>query len=126
MGNQTWFPLLIELSVQLIQIGSESGISLRITPLGNGLYLLSTVVTVVPYGSERKGNRKIALTAVKKAQSPANLRSSPNSPVLGDQTLRQYSTEASPWHNENAHINNSCSNKSSMGVLTSSCSLLHG
>ena len=34
--------------------------------------------------SEQKGNRKIAVTAVKKPQSPANLRSSL---VLGDQTL---------------------------------------
>ena len=37
-------------------------------------------------------SREIALTAVKKPQSPANPRSSPNKLVLGDQTLlRRYS-----------------------------------
>jgi len=35
--------------------------------------------------NEQKGNKMIALTAVKKLQSPANLRSSPNSLVLADQ-----------------------------------------
>ena len=47
-GNQTWFHLLIgqraELSVQMTQIGSKSGIFLRITPLATvSIYRVPTV-----------------------------------------------------------------------------------
>ena len=50
-----------------------------------------------PPSSQQKGNRMIDLAVVKKSQSPANLRSSPNSPVLGDQTLpTQYEMEIKP------------------------------
>ena len=47
----------------------------------------------------------INLTAVKKLQSPANLRSSPNSLVLGDQTLpTQYDMETKPLHGDTQFI----------------------
>jgi len=51
--------------------------------------LISVLKQKLPRQSSREqtGNKTIALTAVKKLQSPANQRSSPNSLVLGDQTL---------------------------------------